>query len=245
MAEIDELSAIPLWLTAVRNQEEVAHATGFVVRHADTNFLFTNWHVVTGKNAETGAQQVSEPDHLTVWHHVGTQLSSWETATYPLHDELWDPIWVEHPSGRLVDVVALPINPPPNVRIYPASLDGAGVDLAVWPGSTVFIIGFQGRMASVGKLPVWKTGHVASDLDVDYDSRPMFLIDATTKSGMSGAPVFARQSPVFLTHDGTTHAGTRTRFMRIYSGHFHEQDIGRVWKPKAIAELIANAPAAK
>jgi hypothetical protein len=196
--------------------------------------------VVTGKDATTGERQVAEPDHLTVWRHVG-KLGSWETATYTLHDELWDPTWIEHPLGREVDVIALPINPPETAIIYPLDLSIAEKDLAIWPSSAVSIIGFPHQIVAGGKFPIWKTGHIASDVGLDFDNKPAFLIDATTKPGMSGSPVFARQSPVYLTNDGTTHCGTRTKFLGIYSSHFHNVDVGQVWKPKALLEIISRA----
>jgi hypothetical protein len=238
MAQIDELSVRPVWLTTLFQGREISHATGFFVRKAGAVFLLTNWHVVTGKDAETGNQEIQEPDELAIWYHVGGKLNAWEAHRVRLRDQVWDPTWVEHPLGRLVDVVAISLAPPEHADVYDVDLSMADADLAVWPGSAVSVIGFPHGMASAGKFPVWKTGHIASDLDLDFEGRPAFLIDATTKQGMSGSPVFARQYPVYRHNDGNATVGCRTRFLGIYSGHFHKVDVGRAWKPAAIREIM-------
>lgn len=236
MAQIDELSVKPVWLTTLFQDGEISHATGFFVRKAGLVILFTNWHVVTGKDAETGDQEIQEPDELVIWYHVGGKLNAWEAHRIGLRDRMWDPVWVEHPTGRQVDVVGILVVPPAHADVYDVDLAMADADLALWPGSAVSVIGFPHRMASA----VWKTGHIASDLDLDFDGRPAFLIDATTKPGMSGSPVFGRQYPVYRQNDGNAMVGCRTRFLGIYSGHFQKVDVGRVWKPIAIRDILGR-----
>jgi hypothetical protein len=41
-----------------------------------------------------------------------------------------------------------------------------------------------------GGWPIWMTGHIASDPGLDYYGRPVYLINASTGGGLSGAPPY-------------------------------------------------------
>jgi hypothetical protein len=95
-------------------------------------------------------------------------------------------------------------------------------------------------LTSGGKFPIWKTGHVASDIDLDWDNKPAFLIDATTKSGMSGSPVIAKRVSIYQTSNGNT-IGNAVKFLGVYSGReISDQgiEVGFVWKPRTITEIL-------
>lgn len=69
----------------------------------------------------------------------------------------------------------------------------------------------------------------------------MFLIDATTRGGMSGSPVVLRQVGGYLTKSGgqVIMPGVSTRFLGIYSGRLpRDSEIGRVWRPRLIKEIL-------
>ncbi len=101
------------------------------------------------------------------------------------------------------------------------------------------VIGFPLGLAAAGKLPIWKTGHVASDIDINYDGKPIFLIDATTKPGMSGSPVVALVKGLRRTSTGWNLGGGEfIRFLGIYSGRIGDSEIGRVWKPEVLDEIL-------
>ena len=81
----------------------------------------------------------------------------------------------------------------------------------------------------------------ASDPGLDYDGRPAFLIDATTRGGMSGSPVVLRLHGGYRTSENNyiMAGGTTTRFIGVYSGRIHGQaEIGRVWRPHVIPEIL-------
>ena len=109
----------------------------------------------------------------------------------------------------------------------------------------VSIIGFPLGLTSEGAFPIWKSGHIASDPDLDYNGLPAFLIDATTRGGMSGSPVVLRLLGGYSTRSGST-IMTQTRpstlFLGIYSGRVHgESEIGIVRRPKVISEVLERA----
>ncbi len=122
-------------------------------------------------------------------HHSTQRLGLWVLTAERLFQDDGEPRWIEHPQGRNIDVVALPISANPNITIYPFDLALADEDIRPAPALPVSIIGYPFGLATAGAWPIWKTGHIASDPDLDYDGRPAFLIDATTRGGMSGSPV--------------------------------------------------------
>lgn len=241
---IDPLSCCSLRLPVLANGTELSRATGFVVEHGGDDFLITNGHVVTGRNPDTGellSPTGAEPDELQIIHHVDGQLGTWKVDAQPLYSPAGDPLWWEHPEGRNVDVVALPLDMNfPDLTTYPLDLSLADHNVALAPAMAVSIIGYPFGLATGQAFPIWKTGHIASDPGVNYDGRPAFLIDATTRGGMSGSPVVFRSSGPYPSRDGALKlGGTVTAFLGVYSGRIHEDaEVGLVWRPRLVTEIL-------
>ena len=142
-------------------------------------------------------------------------------------------------------------------------------------GDTCHIVGYPEGLTNVvghGLLPIWKTGHLANDPQfpfsnplLKFESEDVCIVDATTRPGMSGAPVFVARAG--LTNEwmaaGATavqavQAGGRLRrpsplpmsgpwirkhrLVGIYSGRTSDSsDLGLVWKPTAIHQVLAAA----
>ena len=105
----------------------------------------------------------------------------------------------------------------------------------------VSIIGFPLGLTGPGVFPIWKTGHIASEPALDYKAEPLFLIDATTRGGMSGSPVVFRATGGYKQKTGEyiISSGPVTLFLGIYSGRLHKaSEIGRVWRPRLIKEIL-------
>jgi len=112
-------------------------------------------------------------------------------------------------------------------------------EIIVSPSMNVSIIGFPFGFSSYGKFPIWKTGQVASDLDIDIDQLPLFYIDAATRGGMSGSPVICRANSYSTKKGFTMSSGYSQKFLGIYSGRLpNDSDIGKVWKAKCLDEII-------
>lgn len=242
---IDLLSCTALRIEPRFGEEMLSTATGFTIRYDDRIFLITNWHVVTGRNADTDeclSSNAAIPDRLAISFHASTDLGHWVNIEVPLFDLDGQSLWIEHPLGKEIDVVALAIPELPSIVIYPLDLSLANVDMVLSPAMPVSIIGYPLGLTSGGNWPIWKTGHIASDPDVDYESnRPAFLIDATTRKGMSGSPVIVRINGGYTSRDGAyiLSGGLRTKFAGIYAGRIHnESEVGRVWRPFVIDEIM-------
>ena len=92
--------------------------------------------------------------------------------------------------------------------------ESRNIEPHVEPGSPVSIVGYPRKITGVVNYPIWKTGHVASDIHAHPDQKH-FLIGAMTREGMSGAPVVTKSG-------GST-------FLGIYSGRLpDEPEIGIV-----------------
>ena len=63
----------------------------------------------------------------------------------------------------------------------------------------------------VNLIPITRTGMTATPLQLDYDGRPSFLIDASVFPGSSGSPVFVYKS-------GKLGAGITTQDVFVFVG---------------------------
>lgn len=245
---IDPLSATSLRVIPKFNELDLASATAFTVEWNQTPYIITNWHVVAGRNADTeeclDKKHASIPNLLTVRFHAKGNLGCWISFDIPLSYTNEVNTWREHPLGRAIDVVAIPIPPEvaSRVSLFPLDLALAAVDILAKPAMPVSVIGYPLGLSAGESWPIWKTGHIASDPELDFEpGRPAFLIDATTRSGMSGSPVVLRLDH-YSQSNGCSQAlvgGFATKFMGIYAGRVHEEsEIGRVWRPFVLQELL-------
>ncbi|QHT61312.1 trypsin-like peptidase domain-containing protein [Paenibacillus lycopersici] len=241
---IDPLSACSLRLELAVNNHVLSTATGFLVNINSSNYLITNWHVLSGRNAENGMLLSSTgavPDEVRIIYHSSRGLGNWIRISEKLYDSDGNARWLEHPMGNKIDVVALPVTINSEVSAYPLDLNLASVDMLAQPAMPVSIIGFPYGIATGVAFPIWKTGHIASDPDLNYDNLPVFLIDATTRGGMSGSPVILRLTGGYNTSNGNyiMAGGVSNKFLGIYAGRIHgDAEIGRVWRPYLIEEII-------
>lgn len=113
-------------------------------------------------------------------------------------------------------------------------------------GQDLFIVGYPLQFAAAGDFPIWKRGSIATEPEADYHGHSMFLIDAVTREGLSGAPVIGEfVNPTFDNGGkGTlTKIGTDRAFAGLYSGRIGKRDdfsgqLGMVWRPSIIEEII-------
>ncbi len=244
---IDPLSGSSLRIEPFFQKQALATATGFTIGLADRYYLITNWHVVSGRDADTNACldcNAAIPDRLIASFHRKDALGAWVRLELPLRSAEGCPLWMEHPLGSIVDVVAIPLDIPADVVVYPLDVSLAQTDVTVSPAMPVSVIGFPLGLRAGENWPIWKTGHVASDPDIDFQpDRPAFLIDATTRSGMSGAPVILRLNGGYSTSEGgyVIAGGMTTKFLGVYAGRIHDaSEIGRVWRPFVIQEVLSG-----
>lgn len=208
----------------------ISNATGFLYYLDDRVFLVTNWHVLSGKNFinnyysneflnANGAipefilfhsrglsQEWRLPlfgrDGVTKWHFNETQDI--------------DIAFIELSQNDCVMLQQLGWNTPIN--------NDLGLqDLAMSVCDDVFVVGYPfGKRASTSYLaPIFKRGTLATDLNLSYlENRPSFIVDTTSRPGMSGSPVVAvRNGSYWLENGSLIMNGTiGMRFLGVYSG---------------------------
>lgn len=195
-------------------------------------------HVLTGKNADTG-EVISETGALPFLMRVHF-IKKLDPFEYSFTDiSLEEEPWIEHPNGRLVDVVALPLPMDMDFQLHVLDLTLSQTDILIYPALPIFVIGFPGGL-QVEKLPIWLTGYIASEPYIDAEGKPLFYANVSGSKGLSGSPVVARVSGAYQDSKKNLffNGSQRTKFMGIYSGRADDKtEVCRVWKPTVIQRL--------
>jgi len=235
-----------LFLEMKFDDHTIASGTGFVLNSTTGHVLITNRHNVTGRNNETDellSKTGAVPNRIEIHHRSSQRLGDVVSADYALFEDD-RPIWIEHPvMGARADFVALRLADVPAISLHPFDLN-EGNDLAIGPSDIVSVVGFPyGKRMEAGTA-VWATGFIASEPDLNYDHKPIFLIDCRTRQGQSGSPVIAHRNGgavSLIGGDTGLFSGPQTKLLGIYSGRISpESDLGIVWKLSAIKELLAS-----
>jgi hypothetical protein len=251
----------------------LGYGTGFLYQFGQYVTLVTNWHVLAGRNPLNGAYSENTqyvPNLVKFNLNIENQEGSSVTPRY-IELELiknGDPIWIETeilPSngGEMPDVAAIILNDQledfadigsrivamSSIAIASRGEDGEFVLKFPYPkvGSDVFIVGFPNGLVTQGVLPIWKRGSVATEPLHPVLGKPVFLIDATTRSGMSGSPIIYFGKEV-TDEDGTplsANAPDDTMWlMGIYAGRNgvsqeeYSMALGRGWRREVIDQLF-------
>ncbi|MEE9586776.1 MAG: serine protease [Hyphomicrobiaceae bacterium] len=250
MPGVDEYSLVSIPLTLVSIGPSYSSATGFFYVRGNKIFWVSNWHVFSGRNPISGQPMKSNgsiPEKVVFPLHLKKKLGHWRNGvTVDLCNSSNRPAWLQHPKGQDIDVAVLPFsNLPDDCTFYEAVRPSETSDLLFVVGMDVFIVGFPLGLSKQDIIPVWKRGSVASEPALPADGLPLFLVDAATREGMSGSPVYARtfgNAP--LEGGGTSMGGdVYTRFLGVYSGRYGADDefaaqLGRVWHRSVLDEVI-------
>lgn len=244
---VDPLSCTSLFIEPCFNEIGLSVATGFLLKYCEDTYLITNWHVVSGKDADSleclDKKHLAIPNNLMVSFHKKSSLGEWVKKRIDLLDDNEEPLWLEHPLGSEVDVVAIKLDETDDIEIYTLDFELKDKDMVPVTAMPVSVIGYPFGLSAGANWPIWKTGNIASDHGIDFEvNRPAFLIDATTRAGMSGSPVVLRADSYQTSNGNFAMAGgIQTRFLGVYAGRIHGQsEIGRVWRPFVIQEIIES-----
>jgi hypothetical protein len=248
---IDEfsLTTIPIFLRF--NQTPISTATAFTWQRDNKHYLITNWHVVSGRNPNTGehlSPMAAEPNILCglINTRGAENVCGKHAFSIRLRHDPDEVAWLIHPRDkRKIDVVAIPLSEDLVSSAYLYSMNEMGsLDLRVNIGMDVFVLGYPFDVDEDG-LPVWKRGSIASEPDLVPHVKNYLLVDTASRPGMSGSPVILRSWGAHMTEDGgaTFSTGQANKFIGIYSGRLHTKDpmdaqIGMAWSPSFIDEII-------
>lgn len=251
---IDKYSYTSIRIGCYFNENKIGDATGFILEAPNNRkYLVTNLHVVSGKNSDTGKNILKSgaiPNKLIISMPVRelTQFGyAWKELAIDLYTKENKRVWIQSnerlaPNAPMIDIALIAFKGTYTEKIHSIELSLKNTDMILYPSEPVSIIGFPYGKSSTANFAIWKTGHIASDLDIDYKGMPMFLIDSTTRTGMSGSPVIAIRNGPYQNSKGYQYIGGRIeKFLGVYSGRINaESELGRVWKPKAIEQILVE-----
>jgi hypothetical protein len=203
----------------------VSQGTGFLFATTHGNdidqvFLVTNYHVVTGN--EPQSQAAPKGDRLQFYFHASRdEPTSDFTVTIPLYTKTGEPIWISSGQFPEADVVLVPIVPQlysERGQLFVFSETHTLIDMKVRPSTQATLLGYPyGFFDTKNFLPVWKTGHLASEPAVDFQGEPVFLVDVSAFPGMSGAPVVAVANGVYESESGSMMTGVQRKLLGVFS----------------------------
>ncbi|MFA1625230.1 serine protease [Rhizobium mongolense] len=246
MPAIEIQSVQSLFIELFFNDTRLSSGTGFIATAPCGAVLITNRHNVTGRRQDNNQPMSSTggvPNKMRVWRNVKGNLAGWNAFDYQLYDQNDDPKWIEHPTlGSAADFVAVKMDMPFNIETYPYDTAEPKEPLRIRPAEIVSVIGFPFGQSAGGYFPIWVSGFIASEIEIDYDSKPQFLIDCRTRPGQSGSPVVAVRHGMSQAKNGDINVGgDHAELLGIYSGRINEKsDIGIVWKRQAINQLVRS-----
>lgn len=237
------------------NDTKLGSGTAFFAGSVNHFLLFTNKHIVTGKNIETNeiiSSHSGIPNNIKIAIPIPKSInkneftvSFYQQFTIPLYEnddhlDYDNKLWFEH-SNPKVDVVGLKFNP------SEIDLEKLILKTESWHtwgvGDLVNVVGYPFGLSADG-FPIWMTGYIASEPAINQNNAQRYLVDCRTREGNSGSPVIGR----FRIGDVVKYKGKRYtakdetyQLIGVYSGRVNkDSDIGVVWKMEVIKEILEN-----
>ena len=223
-------------------QTVLSHGTGFFWIHNDQHYLISARHVFSGRDPFT--DEIMSPNGFTPQRiYIFPAVSSateYTRGTAPLECSLYNddetPRWLEDPQFATLrtDIAALrvEITNTQTHRLITLNSEPFSTSLFTQVGIECSLLGYPTKNVTNMMTPVWRRGAIASEPRLPIDGKPMFLLDATTSSGFSGAPVFRRHWGPLPTRqaDGTlsVEVGSvlKTEFVGVYAGRLAHTQVG-------------------
>lgn len=228
---------------------QLATGSGVIASYTDgCRYLITARHNLSGRKPRSDtpmSDTAGVPNQLRVEGcNVDFAVNLYSGGNDPNADS---PLFATHSSGSAIDVTVFPV--PQGIRVdYPLHnsflTPRLNSELPLHVGQQCYILGFpEGlihRPFEAATFSIWKTGNIASEPLFDFEGQPKLLVDATTRSGMSGAMVVVSERD-------------RNRFVGIYSGRYKQAEsgdnpdrnpyftaeLGWVFRSEVVGELIS------
>jgi hypothetical protein len=235
-----------LYLEVYKDNLKLGSATGFIIRSKSQNYLVTNYHVVTNKkpinNEWLDSREPVSPNRIAIMHNglkLGDHIVKFERLISTTGDTLWHRNKI---GNEMVDVIELPLKDTQNITVYPVNYASSFDSLIISPTDRVFIPGFPLGMQSSPFFPIWKSGFIASEPDIDQEGKPIVWIDDVPFPGMSGSPVYLiTKDLTFKNGSSATIVGApNTFFMGVFS---HGTAVyGALWKSTFLKKIFDSLP---
>jgi hypothetical protein len=246
MTLFDPLNYCVVRIQTMFNDTMVSNATGFyyggTVNGRPNLWLVTNWHVLSGRNASKPKivlhSQKALPNRLKLELLSNKNIDGNELpGQLFLHEKFLDiydvqnqALWFQHQTKSLVDVAVINLGD----NFADSLVRGLGEcaaqsDMAIEIGNEVFILGYPLGFSHFINTPIWKRGSIASEPHMETpESKDKIMIDATTRTGMSGSPDIMRSKTHYLSESGEIkECPNATRFIGVYASRPAPENVGK------------------
>ncbi len=238
-----------LYIEAHFNDTPLSSATGFVIKSKTRYYLITNWHVASNKDPKTKTwidpKVPISPNKIKIVHNSDT-LGNYTITTENLLDKTGKVLFHQFEiNSEMVDVVAIPLTDTiKNINIYPVVYSQTYDSLTISPTDRVFVLGFPLGLYAAPVMPIWKSGLIASEPDIDQEGKPIIWIDILGYGGMSGSPVYYITDKLSYKNGSATSllGGSQTFFMGVFSHGRFDISTGALWKSTYLKKLFDSLP---
>ncbi len=248
---VDQDSLCSVSLKMLFKETLLAKGTGFFWKIDDGVALVTAWHNFSGLHHTTREALGGGggmPDRIRM-RYMASNPKSFQEHEIPLYidEEMQRPRWFVHPEcGSFFDVAALFLSISGLNEFNCVNERFSEPAEQIPMGSDLFVVGFPQGIGTLETFPVWKRASLATETSIPFGGHPKFLIDATGRGGMSGAPVYRIQRGIVPQQSGGFGLGTRKEFVGLYSGRAaitgakESSELGFVWRSEVLRELFQN-----
>ena len=208
---IDFLSFSSFYVETYFNEHILSNATAFCYKKQNQYYLVSNWHVMSGRYPKLDKNGNYTPQHreLAIPNKIKVHIYGWMNAEsdeisvgegiiceFKLLNEKEEPLFKakKYTNNEYIDIAVLPINVTYNSNgkiLKPLCINSAYYEKfkskdVIHPSDNVFILGYPLGKKDDSGSSIWKRGSIATTLF----NRNKFYVDTSTRSGMSGSPVF-------------------------------------------------------
>lgn len=266
MQNVQPLSLVTTLVILRSNGESKSLGTGFFYQHSNGFiFLATNYHVITGISPSERGVKPFIGDSIDI--QLRDKTGKLFKHTMPLFKD-GSPLWLEHPTDKEADIILMPLPQElfVNTGVKVVSKTTTLPNVQINPSSPVVMIGYpHGYHDTTHYLPIWKTGSLASEPDIDFDGKKLIVVDISAFPGMSGSPAFYVTHSGYLTKEGNMimDMGMKIHFLGVYASmqmlnsylfleqvvsaaeykvsHSESLQLGHVWKAELLEEIAATS----
>lgn len=267
---VQPLSLITTIVLLIENGEQKSLGTGFFYQGDEGRlFLATNFHVITGIDPLERNSKPLIGDSIII--QLRDRSGNLSTKTLPLYKD-GKPLWLEHPTDKQADIVLVPLEESffYNSGVKAISKKVQIPNVKINPSSAVVMIGYpHGYHDKANYLPIWKTGSIASEPEIDFDGNKLIVVDISAFPGMSGSPAFYVTHNGYLTKKGDMimDVGMKVHFLGVYASmqmlnsdlyleqainksdfkvsHSESLQLGHVWKAELLEEILTQNTSSK
>lgn len=232
--KVSPLSQAVVRLTTKFNNQSLSTGTGIIIKKNERFYLITALHNLTGKevNGIPKHKDGGLPNKLFI-EGPYNEFSQWLYNNDRENPEVAPKAFWAFKGDATFDLAVLPVDCPLHSTLSEEFIDPEKNTFdAIEVTQQCHVVGYpdniRHRMPDSRTLPISVTGHIATEPHFPFNEALSVLIDAPTRPGFSGSPVFVKTS-----------VGGH-RLLGIYIGRAisNESPLGMVVRPDLIKDLI-------